>query len=110
MSLTIVLSGPKTAESQARTALASAGFCVHGRARDYGLPDHAHGHKRQTVAFISCEGDDLDRAVKVAKTLGYALRLHHGTVPEPEPSPMETIAATLAEMQREIAALKAKVG
>jgi hypothetical protein len=108
---TIVLSGPKTAESQARTALASAGYTPHPTSHDHGLPSTVTGKKvRQAVSFLSVSADDVDGPPAAVASLGYVLRLHHEESPPPEPSVESQLAATLADMQREIAELKAKVG
>lgn len=104
MSLTIVVSGPKSSEPQVRTALASQGFEVQPTVDDHGFPPEAG----QLVAFVTvlADEDHLDAVAACAQTLGYRLRLHHETPPEPEPDP---IAATLADMRREIDELKARV-
>lgn len=107
MRLTIVVSGPKSSEPQVRTALASAGFEVQKTVHDHGFPP---SKRKQPVAFVTvtAEEDQLDAVVACASTLGYRLRLHHETPPEPEPSAEMRIAATLADMRREIDELKAR--
>jgi len=109
--LTIILSGPKSSEQQARTALASAGHAVQATAHDHGLAETVTGKKiRQAVAFLTVEGEDIDAVAATVQPLGYALRMHHKT-PEPQPPSVEAqLASTIADMQREIAELKAKVG
>lgn len=110
MSMTIVLSGPKTVEQQARTALASAGYTVHPAGRDHGLPATPTGKKiRQAASFLTVDGDDIDHIAESVASLGYVLRMHHDTPETPEPSAEDRIAATLADMRREIAELKAQV-
>lgn len=111
-SLTIVLSGPKSSEPQARTALASQGFEVQRTVDNHGLPDAPTGEPpAQPVAFITVTAEDeqLDAVASCAQTLGYQLRMHHDTPPPHEPSEAEQLAATLADMRREIDELKARV-
>ena len=107
MSLTIVLSGPKTAESQARTALAAAGYNMHATSHDHGLPDTATGKKiRQAVSFITVDGEDVDGPPAAVASLGYVLRMHHDT-PEPSgPTVEERLVQELAEMRARIDALE----
>lgn len=100
---TIVLSGPKAAEPQARTALASAGFPAAPTVHDHGL--HAEDDQ-QAITFLTCAADDIDGPSSAIASLGYRLRQHYETPPDPEPSPLEQIAATMAEMQAQIAELK----
>lgn len=109
MSLTVVVSGPKSSEPQVRTALASQGFTIQKTVHDHGFPPDESG---QPVAFVTCIADDdqLDAVVACAQTLGYRLRLHHDTPEPPPPSTAMQLAATLADMQREISELKARVG
>lgn len=110
MTYAITLSGPKVAEQQARTALAAAGYAPHPNGHDHGLPATVTGKKvRQAVAWITVETDDVNGPPAAVGSLGYVLRMHHETQPEPEPSAESQLAATLADMQREIAELKAKV-
>jgi hypothetical protein len=111
MSLMIVTSGPKSAEPQLRTALASRGFQVQPTVAAHGLPDHPQGKKaKQPVAFVTVltEDDQLDKVEGCAETLGYVLRLHHETPGAPEPSAEMELASTLADMRREIDELKAR--
>lgn len=111
MSLTILLSGPRSSESQARTALAARGFAVHGTDHDYGLSPHPAGEEIvEPQAFVTVDGDDVNLALGTVSPLGWHLRLHHESVPEPQPNPIVALTATLAEMRAEIAALKARIG
>jgi hypothetical protein len=106
MSLTIVVSGPKASEPQARTALASQGYVVQKTVHDHGFPP---GEEPEAFVTVECDEDQLDAVAKCAQTLGYRLRLHHDT-PEPAPpSEAQVLAATLADMRREIDELRAKV-
>jgi hypothetical protein len=113
VSLTVVVSGPKSSEPQVRTALASAGFEVQKTVHDHGFPPV----EGPPVAFVtvlvdedpSVPGTTLDAVAATANTLGYVLRLHHETPPEPEPSAEMQIAATFADMRREIDDLKARL-
>jgi hypothetical protein len=107
VSLTVVVSGPKSSEPQVRTALASAGFEVQKTVDDHGFPPESG----PPVAFVTAlaDEDQLDAVAACAQTLGYALRLHHDTPPEPEPSEAQILAATLADMQREIAELRERL-
>jgi hypothetical protein len=104
----IVVSGPKSSESQVRTALASQGFQVLKTVHDHRFPPDESGQPEAFVTVLADE-DQLDAVAACAQTLGYRLRLHHET-PEPAPpSAAMQLAATLADMQREIDELKAKV-
>jgi hypothetical protein len=118
MSLTIVVSGPRSSETQVRTALASRGFEVQHTVDDHGLPDaftqeaHLAGETpSQPIAFVTVTADEdqLDAVAACAQTLGYSLRMHHETPPPAEPSDEMKLAATLAEMRAEIDELKARV-
>jgi hypothetical protein len=111
--LTIVLSGPKAAESQVRNAFASQGFEVQRTVDNHGLPDSATEKDRdkkskQPIAFVTVTAPDeqLNAVRECAETLSYRLRMHHDTPPEPAPDPL---MATLEDMQREIDELKARV-
>lgn len=108
MSLTAAVSGPKSSESQVRTALASQGFQVLKTDHDHRFPPD---ESEQPVAFVTCiaETEQLDQVVACAQTLGYRLRLHHNTLEPQPPSPGVQLAATLADMRREIDELKARV-
>ena len=55
------------------------------------------------------DADELNKAVAACEPHGWVLRVHYPEPPAPEPSPEMKIAATLADMQREIAALKARL-
>jgi vacuolar-type H+-ATPase subunit I/STV1 len=111
--LLIVLSGPKSSEQQARTALAASGYTVQNTDHNHGLPDHPQGKKvRQATSFVTVEADEgqLDAVAAAASSLGFHLRMHH-TKPEPAPvSAEQELAHTLAEMRAEIAELREKVG
>jgi hypothetical protein len=108
MSLTIVLSGPKAAEPQARTALAAARFDVQPQTHDHGLAANDKG--RQAITFITAHGENIDKAADAVRQLGWTLRMHYAT-PEPAvPNAEQRLADELAELRRELAELKAKVG
>jgi hypothetical protein len=110
---TYVLSGPKAAESQVRTALAAAGFEVQRTIDDHGLPDAQIEEGRdaappQPVAFVTvtASDDQLDAVAATASTLSYVLRMHHET-PEPAPpSGEQAVAEKLADLQAQIDALR----
>ena len=108
--LTIYLSGPKAAESQARTALGSRGFKVLDTVRDHGLPPFATEGEAtsEPQSFIQCEGDDINAANDAVSPLGWRLRMHHNPPQVLPPDPDQETAATLAEMRRELDELKAK--
>jgi vacuolar-type H+-ATPase subunit I/STV1 len=109
MSLTIVVSGAKSSEPQVRTALASQGFTVQKTVHDHGFPPDPDGNPEAFVTVVA-EEEQLDAVAACAASLSYRLRLHHET-PEPSPpSAQEQLAATLADMRREIDELRAKVG
>jgi vacuolar-type H+-ATPase subunit I/STV1 len=106
--ITVVVSGAKSSEPQVRTALASAGFQVLKTVHDHGFPPEETG---EPIAFVTvlAEEEQLDAVAKCAASLSYRLRLHHETPPEPTPSAEMQIAATLADMRREIDELKDRV-
>lgn len=108
MSLTIILSGPKSSASQARNALVASGLDVQGTEHDHGLPATASGKTlRQAQAFITVHGDDINAAADAAASLGWVLRMHFET-PEPGPPSMEQqLADRLASLESDIADLKA---
>jgi hypothetical protein len=109
MTLTIVLSGPKAAEQQARTALAAAGFTVEPGGHDHGLPERASGKKvRQAVSFLTVRAEDVDAVASCAASLKYVLRLHHETPEEPEPSLEHRLIEELAALRAEVNELKAR--
>jgi hypothetical protein len=110
--LLIVLSGPKSSTQQARTALAASGYTVQNTDHNHGLSDHPQGKSvRQAVSFLTVEApeDALDDVAACASSLKFVLRMHHPKPEPPEPSPEQQLAATLADMQREIAELREKV-
>ncbi len=82
--LLIVLSGPKTSASQARNALASAGFQViaagDAAERHHGLPDSpvANVEAPEPVEFVTvrAEEGDLDRVAATGAPLRFVLRSH----------------------------------
>ena len=107
--LTIVLSGPKVGEQQARNALVAARFDVHDRGHDYGLPPLSD---QQAEAFLVCEGEDVDKATEAVRGLGWTLRMHLDAQPNPAdpvfvapPDPFVELASLRAELE----ALKARV-
>lgn len=104
MSLTIVLSGPKSSQSQARNALASAGITVHATVHDHGLEDLSH--PGQPDAYLTVEHSDINQAHQTVEPLGWRLRAHWHT-PEPKP-PRQDLMATIEAMQRRLNALEAK--
>jgi hypothetical protein len=111
VSLTIVLSGPKSAEQQARTALASAGYRVDPKSHDHGLPEHPiEGRKvRQAVAFLTVQGEDINAVADAVASLKYVLRQHYHT-PEPvEPDPMERLLREVTSLRSEVDELKVRV-
>lgn len=78
--LTIVLSGPKSTASQARTALAGSGFQPDASDHDHGLPATVTGAKvRQAQAFVTVQGDDVNAAHSAVSPLGWVLRAHWET-------------------------------
>ena len=103
MSLTIVLSGPKSAASQARNALASSGFGVTDNVYHYGLAP-SEGEPRE---FVHALGDDIDKAHGAVAPLGYRLTLHYETPEASAPSIEQQLRVTLAEYERRLAALEA---
>ena len=110
---TIILSGPKSAVSQARTALGGAGLAAMDTPTGHGLPDRADGQEvKQAVAFLTVRGDasTVDRAHRAVATVGWTLRAHYHTPPEPEPSQMDRVLAEMLEMRAEIDALKGAEG
>ena len=103
MSLTMLLSGPKSSVPQARNALAASGFQSPETGHDHGMPVEAG------EGFLHVLGDDLDAAVEVVQPLGFRLRLHHATPPAAKPSAEQLIAEELARLRAEIDDLKGRV-
>jgi hypothetical protein len=113
------LSGPERTRANVEVALEDA--------RIPQLPDDHHGmmdwnrklpqlpsgeepkepHGFVTVHVADAEG--LNKAVSACEPHSWVLRVHYPEPDRPEPSPEQRIAATLADMQREIAELKARV-
>lgn len=112
MSLTIVLSGPKAVEQQARRTLAALGFAVEPAApgHGHGLPENEHGDQEQEPhSFIHVLGDDVDRAHQAVQAIGWRLRMHYET-PEPAPpSWEEVLARDVADLKRELRELKERL-
>lgn len=121
MSLTACFSGPERLRAKAELALEDvervgllpsehwaqmnwAGRLTATRSGDD--PKEPHGF----TALIAADMDALNAAVKAVARHKWVLRTHHETPPKPEPSPEQSLAATVAEMQAEIAALKARLG
>ena len=105
MSLTIILSGPKSSMPQARTALSGVGAVQPGE-HDHGLSPLASGEDtREPQGFITLLGGDVDRALAVAQTLGWSLRMHHETPEIPAPNSLDV---KLARMQAQIDELKGR--
>jgi hypothetical protein len=117
--MTIVLSGPRSSETQARNALVAAGHDVQESVHDHGLPedpiDSEHrpkGYKvpRQAVAFLTVHGEDVDAVVDSVQGLHYRLRMHH-PIPEPAPpDPTVELTRRMDAMQAEINSLRAERG
>lgn len=108
MSLTIILSGPKSSASQARNALVASGLDVQGTEHDHGLPATASGKTlRQAQAFITVHGDDINAAADAAASLGWVLRMHFETPELAPPSTEQLLVARLDDMERQIAEMRA---
>lgn len=110
--LTIVLSGPRSSETQARNALVAAGYDVQDTVHDHGLPedpvDPEHrpkGYKtpRQAVAFLTVHGEDIDGPVEAVRGLHYQLRLHHPGIAVPlKPDPAVELLTRVAALEAEV--------
>ena len=101
MTLTILVSGPKATVAQARNVLGVAGFRVLDTDRDHGYPATVTGKKiREAQAFVTVEGDDVDRAHEVVTPLHWRLRAHWETPPIPEPSLESKFAALQAQVEK----------
>ena len=72
---TIVLSGPGGFVKQARRSLVDAGLRVHDEVAGHGLVE-----RDPTVAFLSCAGEDVDKAVRAVESLRWTLRAHYPEV------------------------------
>lgn len=109
MSLTIILSGPKFSESQARNALAAEAFDVQPPSPfAHGLPEMADGAAAvEPQSFITATGDDINRANKAVEALGWRLRMHYDTPVPAKPSAEQALADELASLRREVEELKA---
>lgn len=111
MSLTIILSGPKFCENQARNALAARGYqAAPPSPFNHGLPDMATGDDPvQPQSFVTVYGDDVDAANAAVVSLGWGLRMHYDTPPDAEPSIDLQVASAVADLQRQIDELRAVV-
>jgi hypothetical protein len=76
--LTILCSGPQSQQRKALKALKDAGYTVV--LDDVGEPSaHDWGHPiegRAPLAFLTVEGDDVDRLVGVLEPVKWRLRAH----------------------------------
>ena len=115
--LTIVLSGPKAAESQARTALAAAGFVVNPDSDDHGLPadpvDPDHRPKRykaprQAIAFLTCEAED-GRICPRGRRVARVRAAYAASDPPPEPSFEERLFTELADVKSRLGLLEGQM-
>lgn len=61
------------------------------------------------AAIHAANAEQLNAAVAACEPHEWVLRVHYPEPDKPEPSPEMKLAATIADMQREIAALKARV-
>ena len=104
----VILSGPRTAESQARNALAGAGYKVRADSHDHGLEPTVTGAKvRQAVAFLTLDDvADVDAAVVPVASLKYVLRMHYEPGPVPEPSTADLLRDELVSLRADVEALK----
>lgn len=102
-SITAILSGPKTSESQARNALVARGLELVDADHSHGLPATPSGAEpAQPVAFIAALTDHPDRAAQAVAGLGWVLRMHH-TTPEPLPvSDLEGVMSRLSIVEQRI--------
>lgn len=108
MSYTIAISGPARTRAKAEVALETKRIRV--------LPDNHHAVMNwrskfpdDTDEWITVEADHPDEVVTAVESANWRLRVHYLTPEPPAPSQTDVLTATLAEMQAEIAALKAKV-
>ena len=106
---TIALSGPERTRAQAEVALELARIPI--------LPDDHHApmpwaskFPEDDDAWLTVEHEDVDVAARVVESAGWRLRVHYPAPEKPKPTQEQIMAATIADMQAEIAALKAAVG
>lgn len=71
--LTMVFSGPPSAQSQVRNALVRRGVTLAERSPK---DDPTFGFPESDEAYIACEGPDLDVAVGAVEPLRWRLRSH----------------------------------
>lgn len=125
MSLVVCLSGPERTRAQAVVALEDARIPElpknHHAQMDWprkltayacgdGPPAGVSAEPQGFIAVHVAGAEGLNAAVRVVEPAGWVLRTHHEEPPAPKLDPLVGLAATMAEMQAEIAALKAKVG
>lgn len=113
MPLTCCLSGPERTRAQAELALETARIPIvpDGHYSLMGWETKLQLDDKHALLNIQVrDAEQLNQAVTVVEKAKWVLRVHHDTLPEPEPTAEQTLAATVEEMRAEIAALKAKVG
>lgn len=93
--MTIVLSGPASFITQAKSALRAARFDVQDTEHDWGLNGTPEGH-----AYVTVIGDDIDKAWAAVDPLGWRLRSHWNN------DPVETEHSALALSPAELSAVR----
>lgn len=106
---TICLSGPESSRAQAELALEDARVPIY--------PDAHHAvmawermFPEDSDAFVAVQHADIDHVARIVQAAGWGLRMHYPTPPEPEPSPLERLAATVDELRVALAELNARGG
>lgn len=105
MSWTITISGPRDDLARVELALEDAGVPI--------LPEDHHEHSwgakvpvEDGEMVLTVDHPSVADVARLAESVGWRLRTHHPALGAPQPDPL---AATLADMRREIAELKARV-
>lgn len=103
---TIALSGPERSRTQAEVALELAHITV--LPSDAAMDWHAK-FPEDKDSWLTVEHDDVDAVVEAVASAKWRLRVHYPTLPKPSPVSGQELAATIADMQAEIAALKERL-
>lgn len=108
---TIVLAGPARSRAKIEVALEAKNIAVLP-VEHYAVMDWHAKYPDSDEDWITAQADHPDDVAPLVKTAKAKWRLHahYPTPDEPQPSAEQQLAATITEMQQEIAALKARIG
>lgn len=101
------MSGPNHSRTQAIKALEDAGFVVH--LDEFGEPlNHNWGmeHEVDNGAWLTVEGDDIDKANDAVGPFGWRLRAHHDAPERPERQDIAGVSERLKSLGLDPSALR----